>query len=147
MPKKQQKAVKVSQRQIEVIVKRWQPRLGLENWKIEVQVTPDGDMDNDDALFEIERHKEADRAIIHISESVTRGDYEATETIDEFFIETAVVHEMCHCVVRDLTFVVRDDLEELHGQVVHELIMRNLHRHEEKLVENLATALVRSWPE
>lgn len=145
MPKKPVKK-KWSEKEIQRYVKKWQPRLGLRHWKIETRVVPDGEMDNEDAILEVERHDNAHHAVVMIAQSVTTGDFEANETIDDDFMEISVAHELCHCVVRDLTFVVRDDLKDLLGQVVHELTMRNIYRHEEQVCEALSSSLVRNWP-
>lgn len=128
---------------IEKTIAKWQKILGLDNWVISLRV--ENEMDNDDALFEIERHEDADRAVIHVPQEFISGDWEATEKVDDEFIEVAIVHELCHCLYRDIAFIVKHDLQELFGQVAHELTMRNISRHEERMVDQLARSLVKHY--
>lgn len=124
----------------------WQPRLGLAHWRIETRV---GEVENGpETILEVQRHENAHRAVVTIPEWLDSGDVPSDfqETIDDRFLEQAVVHDLCHLLFRDVVFVIRDDVAELFGQVAHELVMRQLGRHEEATVDLLSRALVETWP-
>lgn len=132
--------------EVQTLVDRWQPRLGLNHWHIEIKA---GDLDHNDAILEIQRHENAHRAVLHVASWLTTGDYDqadTAETIDATYIEKSVVHELAHLLFRDVVFPMRDDLEEFMGQIAHELFMRQINRHEEAAVDSLASALVNHWP-
>lgn len=132
--------------ELQQLLSDWQQRLGLVHWSIELTM---GDvMDNGpETVFEIQRHENAHRAVITVAPWLAGGDRpEMVETVDDRFIEQGLVHELCHLIFRDVTFIVRDDLADLLGQVNHELIMRGINRSEEAAVDLLARSLVDAWP-
>lgn len=139
-------AVKKSVAQVQTIVNRWLPRLGLRHWDVLVR-TPEGEMDHDDAIFEIQRHENAHRAILFVAPWLVNGEpHQEHEFITDEYVESSVVHELCHLHFRDIAFMVRDDLVEILGSVTGEMVMRQVSRFEEAAVDGLSRALVKSWP-
>lgn len=129
---------------LQAIVDRWTPRLGLAHWTITVR---NGNMDHDDAILEIHRHEDAHRAVITPAAWLLAGQPEpdGLETIDSGYIERSVVHELCHCLFRDLRYLVRDvTADELAGSTKATLGIA-LDRHEEATVDLLARSLVTAW--
>lgn len=130
----------------QTLVDLWAKRMGLNHWTIAVRL-PQDRMDHDDAIFEVHRHENANRAIIYIAPWLVNGEFESElEEINAEFLDAAIIHELGHILFRDVVFVIKDDIEELMGQVAHELLMRTLSRTEERLVDQLAKALAREWP-
>lgn len=137
--------MKKSVADIEKLVKRWRKRLGLTHWTVTVKSS--GPLENESAILEVHRHDDAHRAVIFVAPWLISGEpFDADEEIDDRYVEQAVVHELCHLHFRDVVFPIRDDVEELFGQVTHALVMRQLSRAEEGAVDLMANALVKHWP-
>jgi hypothetical protein len=112
--------------QLEQICRRWQQRLGLQDWDIDVEFVRPGEMDGDNHQGEIEWHVQKRTAVMRVMDPVCyprnrRRDYNVEETI---------VHELLHLVL-------------VHWPVdrSRDPVMNTLH---EQAVEQLTRALVRS---
>lgn len=133
---------------IERLVLKWRPRLGLLHWEFRVRVD-DGDFE--DGYMEIERHSDHHRAVIDIKPWIV-GEADIPEWVvddlhDAGFIERGVVHELAHCLFRDVRMHAAEALEPRLSPDVLETLRLGLNRDEERAVDDLATALVDHWPQ
>lgn len=124
------------------LVDRWQPRLGLGHWSIELREADP--LDNEDAILEVHRHRDAHRAVIYAAPWLLDGDRPShhIETIDDAYVERAVVHELCHLLFRDLRYLVQDVLADELAGAAKATLDTALDRHEEATVDLLARGLV-----
>ena len=89
----------------------WKQRLGLGRWTIAVKFEPQNIIGNDGggSAAQCHRHDQYDRAVISFSPFLT-GDGDWPECLEqtiwsddtEHFMECIVVHELLHCVMRDI---------------------------------------------
>jgi hypothetical protein len=123
----------------------WKKRLGLESWIIEMKV---GEIDEPGSYMEVDKSTQYERAVLYVAPfTLGAGDVPkealAIPITDEF-VEASLVHELLHLVLRDVTIIVRQDLDgSLHPYAL-EQVQNAAMRAEERVVDKLAVALVRS---
>jgi len=119
----------VTKAKIEATVREWQTRLGLDGWKITVEVadTPD------DSYAEIKPDVAYDSATFILSPGYVGW--------TPALANQTVVHELLHLLVRDIDAVVEDSRSQLHPQASVQVEKR--YEHEvEGFVDRLAAKLV-----
>lgn len=132
---------------IERLVERWQPRLGLGHWHIEVRRTVNP-FDDESTAMEIEQHPNAHRAAIRVADWLLDGGEDRLDIIDEIdadFVEKTVVHELLHLHFRDLRQVWDEFCEEEVAGQTKAVLQQASTRAEEGAVDMLARALVRAF--
>lgn len=135
-------------KQLEQLVEKWQHRLGLDLWDIHVVVAAW----DDPHYAELRRSVSYDRAILQVQPWVLEGGIPPREDMLQVamsaqFVETCVVHELLHAVLRDHLALVQDDLDGLLHRDVLATVEKAYHRINEQTVERLARALVLAWSE
>lgn len=145
----------MTEKQIRQLVAKWKPRLGLDDWYIAVLFEEDVKVDGRRALMSMHRSTYYKRGTVHVDRSSMQqwslkdcieGDLLADEQVSfEDFMEQAIVHELLHLAFRDMMQAGDLVTEDIHPS------SRNVwaeawNRAEESTVENLAIALVKSWP-
>lgn len=133
---------------IHQIIGKWQKRLGLLNWEIDIKID-DGTMDHADSYCEIHRHDTAHKAYIYIRKwLISLEDIPGwvLDDINDVFIERIVVHEICHILFRDLNALAKEYLSMSLNSSAYDVAEHALQLSEEKTVDDLAKALVTSWP-
>jgi hypothetical protein len=121
----------------------WQSRLGLDDWTIEIRFDAP---ESDTAVMECVRDAQYEQAVIYVHPAV----FDAPEkwrtgpTFDDFFFEKSVVHELLHCIFRDMRYVEELFEDRIQPDLV-EGIEKTYKRVEERTVDKLAVALVRAW--
>ncbi len=132
---------------LEVLLGDWQTRLGLGHWTIKLVV--DGAHiaeDDDDVAMRVYTHQLYDDAVLEVAPWMLGvgepPDRIEAQLLDDALVERKLVHELLHCVTRDLVAIVRDDLDgSLHRDVM-EQVNAHVRRLEEHAVDRLAKALV-----
>lgn len=136
----------VTPKQLERMLRSWQPRLGLERWEIRLVVRAASE---ESCYMEVERSIYYERAELVVQPwLVGRGEPPEAALfteVDEAFIEASLVHELLHLVLRDLAMVIRDDLDGFLHRDVHAQLHNGFRRAEEQAVDRLACALVQAW--
>lgn len=136
----------MTEKRLRELCSLWQERLGLDRWRLELRV---------EACDDVGSYMECERSIAHDRANITvapwllgRGevpDCVLIRKVTDDLIEATLVHELLHCVVADMTAVVRDDLAGFLHRDVHAQVENAFGRAEEHTVDRLAEALVRSW--
>lgn len=134
-------------KEINRLVTVWQPRLGLSGWDILTMV---GDMDDETARMEIDMSNQYENAVIHVAEWLLRDEPPAKTMfahmpMDSETLQQTVVHELLHCVFRDIKQLVQEVID---GQLQRDadiIFCRVFDRVEEATIDRLATALVKAW--
>lgn len=89
------------ERRLRTLFKKWTPRLGLADWDITLELSPDTGMDNTgwekgfETAAECASHWEYQRATIRFAEAWV---VEATDSA----LEDTVVHELMHVMLNEL---------------------------------------------
>lgn len=137
----------MTEKQLRDAFDRWQHRLGLDLWQITISIEP---CETDSILMECRRSSSYDAATIAVQPYVLTGKIPGTVTdrpvadLSDTYLEMKVVHELLHCVTRDLRYV-----EDLYDRQLHPDAWRAVEqaykRAEESTVDRLANALTRTW--
>ena len=126
---------------------QWQERLGLTGWRIDVVA---GKLDDLKSRAEIGKSRDYDRATLHIAEWMLKGEqlpgtcFEHTK-ITATDVEEAIVHELLHCVTRDMQRVAFDVIDGQLHRDVDTVFVKAFTRAEEHAIDALAIALVKAW--
>jgi len=134
----------VSAKQLEGLVRLWQGRLGLEAWRLHIEVA---DLDEATYYASTAPAKTGDEARLIFAPWVLGRGQRPTNVLPAFEgeIEATIVHELLHLVLRDLDWAI----EMLEGQLHRDLdsvFKTSLNQTTERTIDRLAWALVRSWP-
>jgi hypothetical protein len=126
------------------LTSEWQSRLGLDQWLIDVRFE---EPEEETAAMECHRSSQYEQATLVIKPDLV--DWEMPEgwfgpPLDDFFLEKSIVHELLHCLTRDIRYVEDTFDGQLHRDV-QSVIEQAYKRAEEQLVDKLAVALVRAW--
>jgi hypothetical protein len=136
----------VTEKQLLALFDKWIPRLGLDGWVIQVRVEECPDKDDAGSEGCCHRSSQYDKATIFVPPAMLEeGERDrAHQDITPEYVEQIVVHELLHCVVRDIVFansLMEDELSERMNETLNKVQMRT----EEQVVERLASALMREW--
>lgn len=120
----------MTRRQIEKLVYRWQRKLKLDHWEIEIKWS---EAPTPGSYATTWRMNQYDRAEIYVSPEFT------TWTAD--FAERTMVHELLHLVTRDLDRVL-GDAEGFLPKTAFRWIDKRYEHEVEGVIDRLATVLV-----
>lgn len=130
--------------QLRSLFTQWVNRLGLERWDIELRVE---DCETSSAYMECERSVTYERAVIRCQPWVLTGqvpdDLLQLELTSQR-VEASLVHELLHCLTRDLRNVAETVDGQLHRDAFS-IFESAVMRAEEQLVDRLAVALVHAF--
>ncbi len=131
-------------KQLEDLVRLWQGRLGLEAWRLHIEIADLGDTTY---FARSEPAKTGDEARLTFPPWVLGRGQRPTNVLPAFEgeLEATVVHELLHLVLRDLDWA----MEMLEGQLHRDLdsvFKASLNQTTERTIDRLAWALVHSWP-
>jgi hypothetical protein len=137
----------VTEETITAMVELWQQRLGLSLWSVHVEF-----IEQESSHATNERSTQYDRATLQFGRHLLTDDGQlpgdGTMTITavdrERFIESTVVHELLHCVFRDISDV-PDLIESQLHRDVDSVYGRVFDRVTEQTIDKLAVALVRAF--
>jgi hypothetical protein len=136
----------VTEERLRQLLEVWRGRLGLDHWRIELEL---GGLDDDTDLMEISRSKVYERARLYVAPWLLVGGPPVPAGVllepSDDVVESSLVHELLHCLTRDLRAITRDDLEGLVHRDAHTALDLAAYRAEERLVDELAEALVRAF--
>lgn len=136
----------MTEAQLGELVRLWQRRLGLEHWEIHHRIGP-----VEDAYAQVDHQPNYERALITFAPWLLKQEMPPENVLQlpltDRRREEVVVHELLHCWTRDYRAI----LEELiHDQVhrdVYSVLSDAVEMAEEKSIDRLASALVRSFAE
>ena len=137
----------MTKKKISLLLKKWTDILGLEKWKINLVYE---DCEDESSYMEITRSIDYHRAKLTIPTWVI-GEKEAPKdlimgsNLSETFWEESLVHELLHLVVTPMSIVIRQDIEYQLHRDVYSLLEKTMMHAEERVVDNLAVALVRAF--
>ena len=137
----------MTEAQLRGLFKLWQTRLGLGTWKIGVEFAECGRECHDIVLMETHRPADYDTATIQVQPFALTGDIPegwVIQPLTDEYLEIKVVHELLHCVMRDMRFCDVSIDGQLHRDVdaAWQIVQK---RAEEQTVDRLATALVKAF--
>lgn len=135
----------MTEKRLQELFTKWQARLGLGLWDIEMRVEP---CQEDHSYMEIKRSVSYNNAVISVAPWVLTGampEGVVNLTLTDERIETKVVHELLHCSLARMRAIVQERLDGLLHRDVLAVIDETYGDAEENAIENLAQALVRSW--
>lgn len=116
--------------QFERVIRTWQDRLGIAHWDITVNWGAPADSSD---FAEITAETSYDKAVMRVNPNF--GEW------TDVFLNQVVVHELLHCVCRDMDIAVLDARSGLHPTAASQAEAR--YRHEsEGVVDRLAIRLV-----
>lgn len=124
-----------TEEELERYVRTWQRRLGLDEWRIEINLDGDVPEHNDEKA-------EASAIRSQVFDDAEVRFHPDWRMWSPYKLETVVVHELLHLVIRDLELIV-DDVDGLLHRDVHDVIREGYRRHVEQAVDRLAHRLVR----
>lgn len=139
-----------AQRDFMRLVNLWKRRLGLDNWRIVVLFE---ECEDKSAYMEVFRLSDYQRAKIIVPPwMISEGPIpdEVTikpDEISEHFLQESLVHEMLHIVVTPMRVIMHEDLDTFLHRDVWTQIDNSFRHAEERVVDNLAVSLVRSYYE
>jgi hypothetical protein len=126
----------------------WKKRLGLIDWRIILSIKNGED---ESSYMEIIRSVEYKRAelivppwMFGIGNPPDNVIFSPNKQWKTFF-EECLVHELLHVIVNEMSVIVRNDLSSFLHRDVHTLVCYTYNHAEERMVDNLAIALVRSF--
>lgn len=138
----------MTEKKIRELFKVWQHRLGLDLWEIDIKIEQPDPLSS---MIQIRRSASYNRAVVSIPPWLLETpcvpppemlDYEITP----MRIEACVVHELLHCVRHHSHAMVVDRLDGLLHRDVYTVVTGEWDSIQELEIENLAVALVKSWP-
>jgi hypothetical protein len=131
---------------LQKLIDKWVPRLGLDQWLIELRVE---DTEDKTSYMEVNRSTTYERAVLFVPPWLLNGGPTPESvleiTITDPFIERSLVHELLHLQLRDMRNVTDEPLEGVLHRDVHRMVDDQMRRVEEQTVDRLAAALVRTW--
>ncbi len=135
--------------ELEVLLKVWKSRLGLDTWRIKLIF---GGVQDETSYMEVEHSIYYERAVINVSPwFVGQGeipeDALMRDAITDDFVEASLVHELLHLHTRNIKSILKHDVKDLVNRDLYEQLMNAMERHEEQTVDRLAEALVRAFKE
>lgn len=122
----------------------WRDALGLEHWQLKLVK---GGCDTD-SYMEVDRSLIYERGTVKyqpwlLGEGDVPEDLDYYVTIDDEFIEASLIHELLHLHTRDMSSVVKHDLDGFLHRDVHSQVENAFSRAEEQCVDRLSVALAR----
>lgn len=128
--------MKLTQGNLERLVATWKPRLGLDGWRIAVEISADA-LEDSTSAAEVQPADYYRRARIIVAP-------DALERPHSTDLEELVVHELLHLATRDIRQTALELEEQVHPHVhqTHELAFQ---RALEGEVDRLAIALVAAF--
>lgn len=140
-------------------MRRWQDRLGLGRWRVEVLFKEDSEAgeENQVTIMSVSRSDYYEDAVLHIHpacvgegpfpESVEKELIEAMggDAFDRY-LERKIIHELGHLLLRDIVEVAFGGMEERIGRDTFKIFEQAFKRAEESTVDDLAQALLTAWP-
>lgn len=121
----------VSADEVERLIARWKPLLGLERWDIKLRYHPGVEEETDEDWKSSYAYTVADPG--YSSAVVTFNLY----NIPPEQLENTVVHELCHVLTKPMESIVDDTLGKKFEETARQL--------EESLVSSLASAFVAAY--
>lgn len=127
----------------------WMERLGLQNWRINMELR--AELDDSGAYMEVQRSDVYERATVRVpqwlldSRMPVPDDIMMRTSITDNFIEVALVHELMHLYFRDLRRIISDDIYGILGREAYGVLQSSANRAEEQAVDKLAEALVKAF--
>lgn len=123
----------------------WKQRLGLSSYRIRLE---QGGVEDDDSYMEVHRATDYKRAVVHYQPWLV-GIGKVPEgmllRVTDEMVEESLVHELLHIVFTPVVTPFRVDLDGYLHRDVHDLLVKMLGHAEERVVDDLATALVAAF--
>lgn len=121
----------MTDKQLLKLIEKWQKRLGLERWRINVDFdSPVSDSDN----MQISRSKTYDDATITLNPE--------WRTWGSLKIEQLVIHELLHLVHRDIDYVMYELVDGQVSPASYEVIRKAYEFADEKAIDRMAHILI-----
>lgn len=130
----------MTERQIEKLVARWQPRLGLNEWKIEVVFE---EFDDPETAAEAENLSVYQVGRIRFNPQILKEDSDWIGQCSPEENEVTVVHELLHLVVHPMKR--SQEQMPIKGENIQSLCDQMFEDAEETVVDKLARTLVKEW--
>lgn len=122
------------------LVRKWQKRLGLDHWSIDVEITSDMP---DHTYATTSRMASALRARINVNR--TAFETPSADTVDFPDLERTILHELGHVLVGHLSATVENVLDDYYGGTLGRALRDRIEVEEEKMVDALSIALMENW--
>ena len=138
----------MTEQEIRGLFTAWQARLGLAEWIIRVDFEA---FDPPTSTMQIHRSANYNRATIKVNEWVMSGvppetwDGHVKGEVADLDVEEAVVHELLHAAIGPLWIGVNLLRDESHRDA-HDVTAHIYDKTEERIIDQLAVALVKAWP-
>lgn len=135
----------MTEKKLRQLLNVWKTRLGLDHYKINLVF---GRCEDEYSYMEVQRSINYQRAKITVQPwMLGQGDppKDLLQEINDEMIEESLVHELLHICTRDLTAIVRNDLDGMVHRDVYSMFENATCRADERVVDSLAVALCQAF--